>query len=438
MFEKLSAAWQKAFRNLRGQGRVTEANIADALREIRLALLEADVHYATAKAFVERVKARTIGQEVLQGVNPAQQFTKAVYDELVALLGGQTRDFVLAPPPARILMIGLHGSGKTTTTAKLARAWRQNGKKVLLAACDIRRPAAVEQLAALAAQVGVDVLRPLPGETVPDIGRRALRTARETLADIVIFDTGGRFQMDEPLVEELQALKAAVEPKNVVLVVDAAIGQESVAVARAFHEALGLTGLILTKLDGDARGGAALSIASEVGCPILRIGAGERPEDLEPFHPDRMASRILGMGDVVTLVEKVQQNFDAAQLAEFEEKTRGRKGGLTLEDFLSQMRQMKKIGSITKLVDLIPGLPSIPQEAREKMERESGIQMKKNEALIQSMTPRERRHPEILDASRRRRIARGAGLPVSELNTLLRGFRQAKEMAAAMQKRRRR
>ena len=438
MFEKLSAAWQKAFRNLRGQGRVTEANIADALREIRLALLEADVHYATAKAFVERVKARTIGQEVLQGVNPAQQFTKAVYDELVALLGGQTRAFVLAPPPARTLRIGLHGSGKTTTTAKLARAWRQNGKKVLLAACDIRRPAAVEQLAALAAQVGVDVLRPLPGETVPDIGRRALRTARETLADIVIFDTGGRFQMDEPLVEELQALKAAVEPKNVVLVVDAAIGQESVAVARAFHEALGLTGLILTKLDGDARGGAALSIASEVGCPILRIGAGERPEDLEPFHPDRMASRILGMGDVVTLVEKVQQNFDAAQLAEFEEKTRGRKGGLTLEDFLSQMRQMKKIGSITKLVDLIPGLPSIPQEAREKMERESGIQMKKNEALIQSMTPRERRHPEILDASRRRRIARGAGLPVSELNTLLRGFRQAKEMAAAMQKRRRR
>jgi signal recognition particle subunit SRP54 len=438
MFEKLSAAWQKAFRNLRGQGRVTEANIADALREIRLALLEADVHYATAKAFVERVKARTLGQKVLQGVNPAQQFTKAVYDELVALLGGQTRDFSLAPPPARILMIGLHGSGKTTTTAKLARAWRQNGKKVLLAACDIRRPAAVEQLAALAAQVGVDVLRPLPGETVPDIGRRALRTARETLADIVIFDTGGRFQMDEPLVEELQALKAAVEPKNVVLVVDAAIGQESVSVARAFHEALGLTGLILTKLDGDARGGAALSIASEVGCPILRIGTGERPEDLEPFHPDRMASRILGMGDVVTLVEKVQQNFDAAQLAEFEEKTRGRKGGLTLEDFLSQMRQMKKIGSITKLVDLIPGLPSIPQEAREKMERESGIQMKKNEALIQSMTPRERRHPEILDASRRRRIARGAGLPVSELNTLLRGFRQAKEMAAAMQKRRRR
>ena len=431
MFDRLSSRLQSVFRQLRGTGTLSETNIQDALREVRMALLEADVHYATAKAFIERVKAKSLGAEVLASVTPGQQIVKAIHDELVALLGGVQRDFDLSALPSEILLLGLHGSGKTTTAGKLARLWRQKGKKVLLAACDIRRPAAVEQLEVLAKQTGAGIIKPEPGETVPDLGRRAFRHARENYYDIVLYDSGGRFQMDAELVEELKALRAATDPKNVVLVLDAAIGQESVHVAQTFHEALGLTGLILTKLDGDARGGAALSVVSVTGCPVLRIGTGERPEDLEPFHPDRMASRILGMGDVVSLVEKVQETLDVEEAGRLQDKLRGRQG-LDLNDFLSQMRQLKKMGSFGKILEMIPGAGAIAGDMRQRIDRDSGRQMKKTEALILSMTPRERRHPDLLDASRRRRIARGAGLEVSDLNELLRNFRQARQMAKKM------
>ncbi|HPT16139.1 MAG TPA: signal recognition particle protein [Kiritimatiellia bacterium] len=431
MFDRLSNRLQSAFRNLRGLGQITEKNVQDALRDVRLALLEADVHYATAKEFIERVKAKSLGANVLAGVAPGQQIVKAIHDELVALLGGQQKDFDLAAIPAKVMLLGLHGSGKTTTCGKLARQWKQKGKKVLLVACDIRRPAAVDQLETLARQVGAGIVKPEPGESVPDLGRRALRFARENYYDVVLYDTGGRFQIDAELVAELKNLRDAVDPRNVVLVLDAAIGQESVNVAQTFHEAVGLTGLILTKLDGDARGGAALSVVSVAKCPILRIGVGERAEDLEPFHPDRMASRILGMGDVVSLVEKVQETFDVDEAAQMQAKLKS-KQGLDLNDFLAQMRQIQKMGSMGKLLDLLPGAGAIAGDVRQRIENDTGPRMKKSEAIVLSMTPRERRHPDLIDASRRKRIARGAGVQVSDVNELLRGFRQAQQMAKKM------
>ena len=431
MFDRLSSRLQSVFRQLRGVGQISEQNVQDALREVRLALLEADVHYATAKDFIARVKAKSLGADVLAGVSPGQQIVKAIHDELVALLGGQQKDFNLTAIPAEVMLLGLHGSGKTTTCGKLARQWKQKGKKVLLVACDVRRPAAVDQLEALARQVGAGLVKPEPGESVPDLGRRAFTFARQNYYDVVLYDTGGRFQIDADLVGELKALREVTEPQNVVLVLDAAIGQESVNVAQTFHAAVGLTGLILTKLDGDARGGAALSVVSVTGCPILRVGVGERPEDLEPFHPDRMASRILGMGDVVSLVEKVQETLDVGEAERMQAKLKT-KQGLDLEDFLAQMRQMKKMGSLGKLLEMMPGAGALGADVRNRIEQDSGGQMKKSEAIVLSMTPRERRHPDLLDASRRRRIARGAGVQVSDVNELLRGFRQAQQMAKKM------
>lgn len=428
MFDRLSSRLQSVVRNLRGFGTISEKNIQEALREVRLALLEADVHYATAKEFIERVKAKSLGAEVLAGVSPGQQLIKAFYDELVALMGGQQKDFNLTAIPAEVMLLGLHGSGKTTTAGKLARLWKEKGKKVLLVAGDIRRPAAAEQLEVLAKQSGAGIIKPAPGESLPDLGRRAFRFARENYYDIVLYDTGGRFQIDAELVEELKELRAATEPQNVVLVLDAAIGQESVQVAKTFHDALGLTGLILTKLDGDARGGAALSVVSVTGCPILRVGTGERAQDLEAFHPDRMASRILGMGDVVGLVEKVQETLDADDAERLQEAIKGKKT-LDMNDFLAQMRQLKKMGSIGKLLEMIPGAGALTGKMRDQLDNDSGRQMKKSEAIILSMTPRERRNPDILNASRRKRIARGCGLNVSDVNELLRGFRQAQQMA---------
>ena len=431
MFDRLSSRLQSVFRNLRGFGTLSEKNIQEALREVRLALLEADVHYATAKAFIERVKAKSLGAEVLASVTPGQQIIKAIHDELVELLGGVQRDFDLTSIPSKVMLLGLHGSGKTTTSGKLAHLWKRQGKKVLLVACDIRRPAAVEQLELLAQQAGAGILKPQPGESVPDLGRRAFKFARENYYDIILYDTGGRFQIDDDLVTELKGLRAATTPQNVVLVLDAAIGQESVNVAKTFHDALGLTGLILTKLDGDARGGAALSVVSVTGCPVLRIGTGERPEDLEPFHPDRMASRILGMGDVVSLVEKVQETIDVEEAGRMQDKLRSRQG-LDFNDFLSQMRQLKKMGPMDKLLEMIPGAGAMAGDLRNRIEDDSGRQMKKTEALILSMTPRERRHPDLINASRRKRIARGSGLQVSDLNELLRSFRQAQKMTKKM------
>ncbi len=431
MFDRLSTRLQQAFRQLRGYGTLSEKNVQEALREVRLALLEADVHYATAKAFIERVKAKSLGAEVLQSVTPGQQIIKIVHDELAALLGGVQKDFNLSTIPSEVMLLGLHGSGKTTTCGKLARAWKQKGKKVLLVACDIRRPAAADQLEILAKQSGAGIFKPEPGEGVAALGRRAFTHARQNYYDIVLYDTGGRFQIDTDLVEELKDLRAATEPQNVVLVLDAAIGQESVDVAKTFHEAIGLTGLILTKLDGDARGGAALSVVSVAGCPILRVGTGERAEDLEAFHPDRMASRILGMGDVVSLVERVQESFDEQEAAQIQEQLLEKKK-LDLNDFLAQMRQVKKLGSLGKILDMIPGAAAMAGGKIDRIESESAGRMKKAEALILSMTPRERRHPDLINASRRKRIARGSGLHVSDVNDLLRQFRQAQQMAGKM------
>ena len=430
MFDRLSNSLQKVFRNLRGFGKLSEANIQDALREVRMALLEADVNFQVVKDFTQRVREKCVGLEVADTVTPGQQLIKFVYDELVALLGGQARDFDLGSRPAGVLMIGLHGSGKTTTTGKLARRWKKAGRNVLLAACDIRRPAAVDQLRILAGQAGVGVVTPSPGETVPAVGARALAHAKANGFDLVIYDTGGRFQIDGELVQELKELRDAVQPRNVVLVLDAAIGQESVNVAQTFQKEVGLTGLILTKLDGDARGGAALSVQHVTGCPVLLVGTGEKQEDLEAFHPDRMASRILGMGDVVSLVEKAQEAMAEEDAEDLQAQMM--KSDLNLEDFLVQLRYMKKLGPLDNLLKMLPGQARIPDHLKDTFAATSARDMKRTEAIIQSMTVRERRRPEVINASRKKRIAAGSGTEVRDINELLRRFDSARKMAKRM------
>lgn len=432
MFDKLTGSFQKIFRNLRGYGKLSESNIQDALREVRMALLEADVNFQVVKDFVARVREKSVGLEVAESVTPGQQFIKFVHDEMVSLLGGEARDLDLSAHPALVLMIGLHGSGKTTTTGKLARRWKRAGKNVLVVACDIRRPAAVDQLKILAEQVGVGIVTPEPGESVPALGARALAHARASGYDIALFDTGGRFQIDAELVQELKDLRAAIQPQNVVLVVDAAIGQESVNVAQTFHREVGLTGLILTKLDGDARGGAALSVRQVTGCPILMVGTGEKAEDLEPFHPDRMASRILGMGDVVSLVEKAQQALADENLEELQADAF--KESFNFEDLLSQVKRLKKLGPLENLLELMPGHANVPAHLKGNLSAQSGKEMKRTEAIIQSMTVAERRRPDLINASRKRRIAAGSGTDVSHVNELLRKFDSARKMMKQMKK----
>lgn len=432
MFDHLSNSLQKTFKNLRGYGKLSEKNVTDALREIRLALLEADVHFQVVKDFILQVKEKTLGQEVLASVSPGQQFTKCVQDELTELLGRDHKAFDLSANPSMIMMLGLHGAGKTTTTGKLAAKFSRAGRKVLLVACDIRRPAAVDQLSVLAGQVGVDVVTPNPGESVPELGMRARDRAMTQGYNLVIFDTGGRFQLDDELVRELEELKDMVNPQNTVLVVDAAMGQESVNVAQTFHERVNLSGLILTKLDGDARGGAALSIQSVVGVPIHLVGVGEKMEDLEDFHPDRLASRILGMGDVVTLVEKAQDMVDETSMAKMEKQLL--KGDLNFEDMLSQMQQMKKLGPIDKLMEMMPGMPQVSAEERQRMADQGKVQSRRFEAIILSMTPKERRKPHVINAKRKQRIARGAGTRVKDVNDLIKQFNQAKKMTKKLKK----
>ena len=432
MFDKFSSSLQKIFKNLRGYGTLSERNVQDSLREIRMALLEADVNFQVTKDFVARVKEKCLGKEVLDSITPGQQVVKHVHDELVSLLGGAHRDFDFSARPATVLLLGLHGAGKTTTAGKLALRWKKAGKKVLLVACDLRRPAAVDQLHILAGQVGVEIATPAAGETVAALGARALKQATAANADVVLFDTGGRFQIDTDLVQELKDLREAIKPRNVVLVLDSAIGQESVHVAETFHKEVGLTGLILTKLDGDARGGAALSVQAVTGCPILLVGMGEKPEDLEPFYPDRMASRILGMGDVVSLVEKAQGALDEKEMARMQE--RALEGDLNLDDFLAQLQQMKKMGPLENLLEMLPGAGNVPARLKNGIAGVGDKDLKKSEAIIRSMTPRERRNPGILDASRRRRIALGSGTEVRDVNELLNNFAQAKKMAQQLKK----
>lgn len=433
MFDKLGQSLQKTFRNLRGYGKLSEKNIQDALRDIRMALLEADVHFQVVKDFINRVREKAMGADVLDSITPGQQFTKHVQDEMVELLGGRNQEFDLSGKPATVMMLGLHGSGKTTTTGKLAGRFKNMGRSVMVVACDIRRPAAVDQLQILAQQVGVECLAPMPGETVPGLGARAMKEAENRMIDLVIFDTGGRFQIDEELVQELKDLRSAVKPRNVVLVLDAAIGQESVHVAETFNKEVGITGLILTKLDGDARGGAALSVRAVTGCPVLLVGTGEKLTDLEPFHPDRMASRILGMGDVVSLVEKAQQAMQDSDMEEMQSQLT--KDSFNLEDFLAQIRQLKKLGPLENLLEMLPGIGSLPDRVKQGLTGGSSAQeMKRTEAIILSMTPRERRNPGIIDASRRKRIARGSGLEVRHVNDLLKRFETARKMAKQMKK----
>ncbi len=432
MFDSLTASLQKAFRNLRGRGRLSESNIRDAMREVRMALLEADVNYRVARDFIARVTERCLGAEVLESVSPGQMVIKRVHDEMIALLGGLGREPDLSGEPASVVLLGLHGSGKTTTAGKLAARWKKDGHRVMLVAADIRRPAAVDQLRILAARIDVPVIAPEPGETVPALGRRALDRARREQCNPLLFDTGGRFQIDDVLLDELQALCAVVEPSEKILVVDAAIGQESVDVAARFHGLLNLTGLILTKLDGDARGGAALSIRAVSGCPVLYTGVGEKSDDLERFYPDRMASRILGMGDIVSLVEKAGELVDRDKALEMERKLRRNTFGL--DDYLDQLRQMKRMGPMENLLKMLPSEMTAMAGDMGDNAGKMGDFIKQNEAIISSMTMQERRYPTVLNASRRRRIARGSGTQVADINALLRQFDQMRKMARRLGK----
>jgi signal recognition particle subunit SRP54 len=429
MFDSLSGKLQNAFKNLRGLGKISEANVGDSLREVRQALLEADVNFKVARDFIDRVKTKSIGQEVTQSVQPGQQIIKIIHDELVDLLGSANAGLQLSGNPSCVLMVGLHGSGKTTSSGKLARLLHKQGRTPLLVAADVYRPAAMDQLATLGRQLDIPV-HVQRGETdVLKIARGALEAARAANRNTLIFDTAGRLQIDEPLVQELVRLRDLVKPQETLLVLDSATGQEAVNVATHFDKALNITGSILTKLDGDARGGAALSLKSVTGKPIKFVGVGEKLEDFEAFHPERMASRILGMGDVVSLVEKAAEAVDADEAMRLEEKMR--KGEFTLEDFQDQLRQMKKLGSLESIVSMLPGGSEMLKNSNlTKQEKE----FRHMEGLINAMTRQERRNPHILNAKRRQRIAKGSGVNVSELNTMLNKFAQMQQMMKKMGK----
>jgi signal recognition particle subunit SRP54 len=414
MFDSLSERLRKTLGNLTGRGRVTEADVDAAMREIRLSLLEADVNFKVVKDFVARVREQAVGAEVLQSLNAGQQVVKIVHDELVALLSAGDRTFHLQGNPAVIALVGLQGSGKTTSAAKLAKYLVKQGRRPLLVAADPYRPAAADQLETLGRSLDIPVHRAPPGTPVVDIARGGLDAARRQVRDVVILDTAGRLTIDEELMREVSDVTAAVKPVETLLVVDAMTGQEAVTVAQAFKEAVPLTGLILTKIDGDARGGAALSISAVTGLAVKFMGTGEKTDALEVFHPDRLAGRILGMGDVMTLVERAQEHVDADQAAKAEEKLR--KGQFTLEDFLEQIQAVQKMGPMGQLMSMIPGMGGMAKEAQDAVDRG---ELKRVEAMIRSMTPRERRDPHVINGSRKRRIAAGSGTDLTDVNRLI-------------------
>ena len=429
MFDSLSSKLQGAFKNLRGLGKISEDNISEALREVRMALLEADVNFKVAKEFLARVKEKSLGDEVLASVQPGQQIVKIIHDELVTLLGDTNAKLETGGNPTCIMMVGLHGAGKTTSSGKLAKLIKKQGRQPLLVAADVYRPAAMDQLETLGQQVDVPVLALKGEKDVQKIARAAMEEARAQACNVLIFDTAGRLQIDEDLVQELIDLKGLIKPQEILLVLDAATGQEAVSVATHFDAALGITGSILTKLDGDARGGAALSLKSVTGRPIKFVGVGEKLDEFESFHPERMAGRILGMGDVVSLVEKAAEVIEEDEAARMEEKLR--KGEFSLEDFLEQMRAMKKLGPLENIVGMLPGGDAALKDA----DLDKGqAELRRMEALICAMTPKERRQPNILNASRRRRIATGTGVKVSELNSMLNKFFQMQQMMKKMGK----
>ena len=421
MLENLGNRFQDIFKKIRGHGRLSESNIKDALREVKMSLLEADVNYKVVKDFTNKISEKAIGTEVIKGVNPAQQFIKLVNDELVELLGGTSSKLTKGlRNPTIIMLVGLQGAGKTTFAAKLAKFLKKQNEKLLLVGVDVYRPAAIKQLQVLGQQIGVDVYSEEDTKDVVGIATRAIEKAKEINATYMIVDTAGRLHIDETLMEELKELKRAIKPQEILLVVDAMIGQDAVNLAESFNNALSVDGVILTKLDGDTRGGAALSIKAVVGKPIKFIGVGEKLNDIEIFHPDRLVSRILGMGDVVSLVEKAQEVIDENEAKSLEEKIKSQK--FDLNDFLKQLQTIKRLGSLGGILKLIPGIPKIDDLAPAEKE------MKKVEAIIQSMTKEERKKPDILKASRKIRIAKGSGTDVSDVNKLLKQFEQMKSM----------
>ena len=424
MFSQLSDKLQDIFKDLRGHGAISERNVNDALRQVRLALLEADVHFQVAKDFIARVKDRALGQEVLRSVTPGQQIVKIFYDELTQLLGADAAPLDLSKP-ARIMLVGLHGSGKTTSAAKLARLLKKQGRAPLLFPLDLQRPAAVDQLITLAKQVAVPVFSPEKGQTdLVAAGKDALRWADSQHGNVQIFDTAGRLEIDEVLVGELKRLKDLLQPNEVLLVCDAATGQQAVNVATHFHDALGLTGLILTKLDGDARGGAALSMREVTKRPIKFAGVGEKLDQFEPFYPERLASRILGMGDVVSLVERAAEAIDEEEAARMEKKLRT--ASFDFNDFLAQFKMLRRMGPLENILGMLPGMSNLKGFSVDDK------QLKRVEAIVLSMTPGERKNPGILNARRRQRIARGSGTTVAEVNTLLQRFSQMRKLMKNM------
>jgi signal recognition particle subunit SRP54 len=423
MFDTLSERLRKTLDGLTGRGRISEADVDAAMREIRLSLLEADVNFKVVKDFVARVRERAVGAEVLESITAGQQVVKIVHEELVALLSAGDRVFHLTGNPAVVAMVGLQGSGKTTSTAKLARHVIKQGRRPLLVAADPYRPAAADQLETLGRQLDVPVYRAPAGTKVVDIARGGVEAASRQVRDVVILDTAGRLTVDEALMAEIAEVNAVVKPVETLLVVDAMTGQEAVAVAQAFVAAVPVTGLVLTKIDGDARGGAALSISAVTGVPVKFMGTGEKTDALEVFHPDRLAGRILGMGDVLTLVERAQEVVDQKQAAAMEEKLR--KASFTLEDFLDQLQQVQKMGPLGQIMGMIPGMGGMANEAQAAVDRGD---LKRIEAIIRSMTPAERRDPHVLNGSRRRRIAAGSGTTLTDVNRLVKQFSEMQKL----------
>ena len=425
-FEGLSGRLSEVFKKLKGRGKVKESDIKEVMREVRMALLEADVNYKVAKDFVASVSEKAMGSEVLESLTPAQQIIKIVNDELTELMGSTNARITFSSKiPTVIMMCGLQGAGKTTHCAKLARYFKQSGKRPLLAACDVYRPAAIQQLQIVGEQAGVPVFEMGQGDPV-EIARKAVLHARDYGNDILILDTAGRLHIDEELMDELRRIKEAVQPQEILLVIDAMTGQDAVNVAKSFDETLGIDGTILTKLDGDTRGGAALSVRAVTGKPIKFVGTGEKLDNLEPFYPDRMASRILGMGDVLTLIEKAQSTVDEQKAMEMAKKLKEQ--NFDMNDLLEQMQQIKQMGSLSQVISMFPGAGKISEEETAAGE----AQLKKTDAIINSMTKRERERPAIINPSRKRRIAAGSGTKVEDVNRLLKQFEQMQKMMKMM------
>lgn len=431
IFEGLADRLQETFKKLRGHGRLTEDDVNEAMRDVRMALLEADVNFKVVKDFVKKVKERAVGQEVLETLTPAQVVVKIVDEELTSLMGGTQSKINISPkPPTIIMLVGLQGAGKTTSAGKLGVALKKKGKHPALVAADIYRPAAVKQLQVIGSQLDIPVFSMPQGTDAVTIAKASLDFAAHRAADVVIIDTAGRLQINRELMEELKSIKAEVNPHEILLVVDAMTGQEAVNVAQSFNDDLSVDGVILTKMDGDARGGAALSIKEVTNCPIKFIGMGEKLEPLEPFYPDRMASRILGMGDVLSLVEKAQEVYDAKQAKEIQKKFR--KDEFTLDDFLEQMQQIRKLGSFEQILGMIPGMGNLKKQLEGADIDLNGKETRRIEAIIRSMTPRERADIKIIDGSRRKRIAKGSGTSVQEVNKLLKQFAEMRKMMKKM------